>query len=192
MPGLEDLLDEELMSLVQADDQKAFSEIYNRYKGILVVHAYKKLGDFEDAKDVVQESFSVFWNNRSAMKISSNLSGFLYTMVSNKVLNLIKHRGVAFKYASSFRKTIEEHPNPTEIRMREKDMAEIIQKEIDALPPKMRMVFLLSRKEHLSHKEIAAALDISEFTVKNHMKSALKILRQRLGLVVFLLLLMKL
>lgn len=187
----ENFLDVELVSLVQADDQKAFAEIYERYKGILVVHAYKKLGNFEDAKDIVQESFSAFWNNRFELKINSSLSGFLYTMVSNRVLNLIKHRGVASKYASSFQKVKEDYPNPTEIRMREKDMAGIIQKEIDSLPPKMRIVFLLSRRDYLSHKEIAETLNISEYTVKNHIKSALKILRTRLGLLFYLLLLIK-
>ncbi|KAA2245215.1 RNA polymerase sigma-70 factor [Chitinophaga agrisoli] len=191
MVALGDLLDDELVSLMQGGNQQAFAEIYNRYKGQLVVHAYKKLGNFEDARDIVQEAFSAFWNKRGELNISLSLAGFLYTMVSNRVLNFIKHQHVVSRYASSFHQMLREHPNPSEIRLREKDMEALIQKEIDNLPPKMRIVFLLSRKENLSHKEIAESLHISEATVKNHIKAALKILRMRLGLAVYCLMLLK-
>jgi len=55
------------------------------------------------------------------------------------------------------------------------------------LPPKMKTVFELSRKANLSHKEIATQLDLSESTVKKHVNNALKILRGKLGLVIYLL-----
>ncbi len=61
----------------------------------------------------------------------------------------------------------------------------IIEKEIGALPPKMREVFELSRKENLSHKEIAEKLNLSEKTVKKQVNNSLKILRSKLGMVVF-------
>lgn len=185
-------MDNELVALMQAGNQTAFVEIYNRYKGLLVAHAYKKLGNFEDARDIVQETFTAFWNKRLELNISISLSGFLYTMVSNRVLNFIKHRHIASRYASSFEQTIKEHPNPSEIRLREKDIEALIRKEIDSLPPKMRIVFLLSRKEHLSHREIAESLNISEATVKNHIKAALKILRLRLGFMIYCLMIIKL
>jgi len=52
------------------------------------------------------------------------------------------------------------------------------------LPPKMRTVFELSRKEGLSHKEIAEQLNITEQSVRSHIKGALKILRPRLGFII--------
>lgn len=63
----------------------------------------------------------------------------------------------------------------------------LIEKEIDALPPKMREVFKLSRQHHLSHSQIAAKLDISEQTVSKQITNALKILRTRLGITLYLL-----
>lgn len=50
----------------------------------------------------------------------------------------------------------------------------------------MQEVFSLSRKGYLSHKEIAADLNLSEQTVKKQVNNALRILRTRLGLLVFL------
>ncbi|WP_243732219.1 sigma factor-like helix-turn-helix DNA-binding protein [Pedobacter duraquae] len=65
-------------------------------------------------------------------------------------------------------------------------LKEIIDREIDALPPRMKQVFILSRRQHLSHKEIAELMNTTEQTVKKQMVYALKILRKRLGLVLFL------
>ena len=174
--------DEELVILLQAGDQPAFTEIYSRYKGLLIVHAYKKLGDFEEAKDVVQDIFSSLWNNHADMPATRNLPGYLYTLTRNKILNLIEHKNVELRYASSFTDMVKEQNYVTDLVLREREMNAIIEREIDALPPKMKEVFLLSRRKHLSHKEIAEQLDISEYTVKNHIKGALKILRVRLGL----------
>lgn len=188
---LENLPDGELLSLVKADNPKAFGVIYDRYKGILAVHAYKKLGNFEEAKDIVQEVFSTFWNKRSDIETAANVPGYLYTIASHKVLNFIKHRNIASRYASSFQEMAVAFSSPTESLVRERNMAEIIQREIDALHPKMRIVFLLSREEHLTHREIAEKLGISEFTVKNHIKAALKILRLRLGIIVYICMLLK-
>ena len=66
-------------------------------------------------------------------------------------------------------------------------MGTIIEKEIAELPAKMREVFELSRKQHFSHKQIAEKLEISEQTVSKHVANALRILRVRLGVFIYLL-----
>ncbi|MBB5436925.1 RNA polymerase sigma-70 factor (ECF subfamily) [Pedobacter sp. AK017] len=190
MQEFDQLADEELSVLLQADSHGAFTEIYHRYKGILVIHASKKLGgDIEDSKEIIQEVFSKLWSNRHALPLIKNLKAYLYTLVRNSVLNQIQHQQVVTKYADSFAKFVPEHQYSTDGLIREKQMMEIIDKEIEALPPKMKEVFLSSRKSNLSHKEIAEKLEISEFTVKNHIKSALKILRTRLDLAFIIILL---
>jgi len=62
----------------------------------------------------------------------------------------------------------------------------LIEKEIACLPSKMRQVFELSRKANLSHKQIATQLDLSEKTVKNQVNNALKVLKLKLGSLMFL------
>ncbi|MNI50552.1 RNA polymerase sigma factor [compost metagenome] len=65
--------------------------------------------------------------------------------------------------------------------MRNRELAERIELEVAQLPAKMREVFELSRNAHLSHREIALRMDISDKTVKKQMNNALKILRLKLG-----------
>jgi RNA polymerase sigma-70 factor (ECF subfamily) len=178
------LSDIELINLLRSGDQEAYTEIYRRYKGILLIHAYKKLGNFEEAKDIVQETFSFLWKDRDQIPETKNLAGFLYTVVRNKILNYIEHKKVEFKYASSFIQFATAENHVTDFLIREKELAARIDKEINALPEKMKEVFVLSRKDNLSHKEIAEKLNISVFTVKNHIKSALKALRPKFEMLI--------
>ncbi|MDB5156429.1 MAG: hypothetical protein JWR50_1136 [Mucilaginibacter sp.] len=100
MTAYNTLTDNELVGLLKAEDEEAYTEIYDRYRGSLLIHAYKKLGDFEEAKDVVQEMFSSLWNDRLKIPETKNLVGYLYTIVRNKILNYIEHKKVEHKYAS--------------------------------------------------------------------------------------------
>jgi RNA polymerase sigma-70 factor (ECF subfamily) len=189
MQAFEELPDDELMLMLQADDHGAFTALYHRYKGVLVIHANKKLANLEESKEIVQEVFSNLWYDRHKLPKIHNLKAFLYTLARNKVLNQIQHERVVIRYAESFTTFVQEHQNTTDLLIREKQMVEIIDQEINALPPKMKEVFILSRKNHLSHKEISDKLEISEHTVKNHIKAALKVLRSRLDIAVLLFLL---
>ncbi len=85
---------------------------------------------------------------------------------------------------------IEDAGVQTDFLIRENDLKNLIEKEIQALPPRMKEVFQLSRKDKLSHKEIANLMDISEQTVSTQIKKALRILRVRLGLITFLIMLL--
>lgn len=184
--------DDTLISLLREGSQEAYTEIYNRYKWLLHVHAYKKLGDRDEANDLVQELFTALWLKREDIYLNTTLSAYLYTAVRNRVLNRIEHLQVESKYVDSLLDYAGNHVAGTDHRVRENQLNDIIEKEIAALPAKMREVFELSRKSHLSHKEIAAQLHISEQTVTKQIKNALKVLRVRLGLIVYIILITRL
>lgn len=183
--------DFELVDLLRSNDELAFREIYNRYNSLLYLHACKKLQNKEEAKDIIQEVFIMIWNKRKEFAAISNLAGYLYTSVHHKILDHVARLQTAVKYTASLQYFLDDNRYNADHRIREKQLSEIIDQEIAALPEKMRIVFELSRKNHLSHKEIAGELGISEETVKSQIKNALKILRLRLGLLSFLLFLLK-
>jgi RNA polymerase sigma-70 factor (family 1) len=186
MAPLSTLSDQELVTLFKDGDQLAYTEIYHRFKGVLHLHAYKKLGSFEEAKDTVQELFVQLWNTREQIPVAANLSGYLYQALRNRVFNIIAHKKVESRYMDSIATFFNEGYAITDHLVREKQLSDKIESEINNLPAKMREVFILSRKQHLSHKQIAEKLGISESTVKNQIKNALKILRSRLDLPILL------
>jgi|SRR6185312_12566114 len=171
--------DIQLMDLLRSGDRAVYAEIYERYVFALLSHAYNKTHSREEAKDIVQEVFTTLWAKRESLQIT-NLAGYLFKSVRNIFLNQIAHQAVQDKFLQS----MEQFTSSTEIPdhlIRERQLMAIIEREIAALPTKMREVFELSRKENLSHKEIAEKLGISEQTVSKQVTNALRILRPKLG-----------
>lgn len=180
--------DQELMALLRQGDEAAFTAIFHRYYGLLFIHAYKKLRDAEQAKDVVQDLFTALWVRRDNLSLANNnLAVYLYTAIRNRILDVIAHQQVRDKYIHSLQGFMDREQTGTDYRVRSIDLATLIKEEIAALPPKMKEVFEMSRYENLSHKEIAEKLELSELTVRTHVKKALRILRVRLNIGVYLL-----
>jgi RNA polymerase sigma-70 factor (family 1) len=192
MPALSTLTDQELVSLLRESDHAAYTEIYERYFGLMYSHARRKIRDVEEARDTVQETFLSLWHHREKIDGLRGVAPYLYTILKNRIIDWMAHQEVSSKYITSFHDFTETGNCITDHRIRESQLMAIIEKEIQSLPPRMREVFELSRKTHLSHRQIAEVLDISEQTVKSQVKHALRILRRRLGLLLYLFVLLNL
>jgi len=179
--------DSELVDLLTQGDERAFSEIYQRYFGLLYLHAYKILGNEEDVKDILQDLFTTIWIRRDNLNITGELSAYLYTSVRYKIFDTLSHKKVAARYIESLNAFAEKGVMNTDYRLRERELTALIEKGISDLPEKMRHIFELSRKENYSHREIALELNLSEQTVRTQVKNALRVLRVKLGAFIFLL-----
>lgn len=171
--------DLELIGLLKQGNHFAFNEIHQRYFRGLFRAAYNVLKDRDAAMDIVQEVLVWFWEHREQHNIGS-VKGYLLTAVKYQVANYIRSskvrtsffdRMVALKLSESF------DDDTIEVR----ELKEIIEKFTQQLPDRCAEVFRLSRMEHLSNKEIAARMGISEKTVEVQITNALKKLRTQLG-----------
>ena len=174
------LSDAELTALLKGKDQSAYTIIYEKYWRLMYAHVYKMLRDEEESKDLIQELFSNLWINAEAIPEGTNISGYLYVSARHKVLNLIRKNKYHNDYLNSLVQFMEEASTETLDYLDERDLAAAIEREILNLPPKMRQVFEMSRKENLTHKEIAARLGTSDETVKKQIKNSLKAIRKGL------------
>lgn len=178
MPKYQSLSDGELCTLLFRGDHEAFTEIYERYGAVVYVHAYRRLRDRESARDLVQELFTALWSKREQFILKTTLSSYLFTAVRNRVIDRVNHHKIECLYLESL--PLYAETNTTDHFVREKELKALIEKEIDALPERMKEVFNLSRQANLSHKEISVQMDISEFTVRKQINNALKLLRPKL------------
>lgn len=172
--------DSDLLQFLKNGDERVFSEIYTRYHSLLYIYAHKKLQDKQEAQDVVHDVFITLWEKRFELRIQISLANYLYTAVRNKSLDIFAHKKVEEKYLSSLQHFLQSSHTASDLMVREHDIKSLIEKEIQALPPRMREVFELSRNAHFSHEEIAKTLGISKFTVDTQIKRALRVLRLRL------------
>jgi RNA polymerase sigma-70 factor (family 1) len=185
MTSYNTLSDSRLTELLKLDDPLAFAAIYDRYFGLLYIHAFNRVRNKEEAKDVVQELFAFLWANHNTIEFRTNLSNYLYTATRNRILNVISRKQLHERCRLKLPEQVVT-PVLTDHLARERQLTEIINKEIQALPAKMRVVFEMSRKYHMTYKEIAGQLDITEQSVRSHVKNALKVLRVKLGIIIFL------
>jgi RNA polymerase sigma-70 factor (ECF subfamily) len=169
------LSDEELLCLLKENNREAYTEIYNRYWKFLFTTAYNVHRNREDSMDVCQTVFLWFWENRAQLKITTTLQAYLYTAVKYKIANMIRNG----KYREDLFADLQlidmrtYQQNELEI----KELKAFVDQLIDELPTKCREVFLMSRNEHLTHKEIADRLGIAEKTVNDHVTRALQKLK---------------
>lgn len=182
------LSDQELTTLLKEGNTDAFTEIFDRYNAPLYIHAFKRLQDREECRDLVQELLTTLWLKRDEISFTTTLSGYLYMSVRNRIFNLLSRKKVSKEYVSAIQYLSDQAKSNADHLVRQNQLAQIIDREIAALPPRTREIFELSRKGFMSHKEIAAQLNISEQTVKTTVNNALKILRSTLGSVFFLVL----
>lgn len=190
MTDYHNFTDQELAVLLKNGDHSAFTEIYHRYKRLLYTHAYQRLRNEQEVDDIIHELFATLWLKRDHIQFNTNLAGYLYTAVRNRILDYVAHQKIESTYISSFSGFINQSENFTDFLLREKQLTALIEKEIAALPAKMREVFELSRKENLSHEEISRRLGISKKTVKSQVNNALKILRTRLSVIAWIFLIL--
>jgi RNA polymerase sigma-70 factor (family 1) len=164
------------------NDEGAFTSLYRRYWEPLFVTTVKVIGSKEDAADIVQEVFISLWNRRRELSLTSTLAAYLQTSVKYKAIHYIEKNITRRNYLKTLGDIEAANPAPSgEVLLHAKEVRELIQSVISNMPPKMREVYQLSRQEHLSHREIAARLGISDETVKKHIQHALQLLKTALG-----------
>ena len=173
-----------LMAALRRGDEAAFAWVFRAYYGQLVNYASRLLRDGEEANDVTQETFCRLFERRGELHDGIDLRPYLYKSVYNGCMNVLKHREVEREYADKeledfYFSRVVETPE-AELALRDEELRGALDAAIGALPERCREVFVLSKVEGLSNKEIAERLDISPKTVENQMTTALARLRKEL------------
>ncbi|MES2618173.1 MAG: RNA polymerase sigma-70 factor [Bacteroidota bacterium] len=134
----------------------------------------------EDADEIVNDAFLVVWERKEELKLDDSLKNYLYTIVKNKSLNFLKKRRLdEVNIDDDFQILSQHHSVIDQIHARETE--QLIFALIDRLPSKCRQIFVLSRKENMSNREIAALLEISEKTVENQITIAIRFIKDGLN-----------
>jgi RNA polymerase sigma-70 factor, ECF subfamily len=168
-----------LIESIKKGDQKSFEFLFKSYYSGLFRYAVSIVRNEATAEDLVMDIFVRIWETPAKLVISTSISGYLYQSVHNHCLNYITRK--QRKYSELDADTIGNlqslmQPDTTADPLMEMNIVELsirIKQSIDHLPDECRKIFILSRTEELSHKEIADQLRISENTVKVQISRAL-------------------
>jgi RNA polymerase sigma-70 factor (ECF subfamily) len=168
--------DQELISLLKADGERAISLIFKEHYAFLCQVIIRMVKDPHVAEDLAQDVFHDLWKRREGLDISISIRAYLRRAGVNKTLNYIRDQKIKWDDESKLPMIPSKAPSATDA-LANQDLEKLIEQTIDGLPERCRLVFTLSRFEEMSYKEIASSLDISVKTVENQMSKALKTLR---------------
>jgi len=187
-PFTESNTDLELIALIDKDNREAFTALYQRYWDKIFAVAIHRLGNEEEAEEIVQEIFLSIWTRRKNLKLTHSLATYLSVAVKYKVINHLARKHRMQLQLDELTNTTPATENSTSNWLDEKELRTQLEKCIDKLPERCRIVFLLSRDENKTYAEIATELNISQKTVEAHVSKALSTLRHDLKIAAPLLL----
>ena len=172
-----------LSRIVEHNDERAFSEFFDCYHTRLINLAMLFVPKYDQAEDIVSEVFLKLLSRKSDLLKLNNFNGYLFKMVKNKGLDFLKQRkkesgSVIIDDIKDYRTA--ENIGPDRKIINDELMIKLNQ-SIQALPPKRRLVFKMIKDEHLTYRETAEILNISERTVEVHLNLAIKDLRKVLS-----------
>jgi RNA polymerase sigma-70 factor (family 1) len=157
----------------------AFNTLYKKYSGRLYRFAFGYLKSVEESEELVQEVFTIIWDKRSDLKGEHSFKSFLFTIA----FNIIRKHFRTKAYLSEYFKTGigDDLDMQTSNKISYDSLYNYIVQLVDQLPERRKEIFIKSRFEGKSIKEIAEELKISHKTVENQLTSALKFLRTNLN-----------
>jgi RNA polymerase sigma-70 factor (ECF subfamily) len=169
----------DLFARLAQGDEEAFTQIVHFFYKKMLPIAISLVRSETVARDIMQDVFLKLWLNRALMTTIENPAAWLNVVVANTTSNYIRAQ---LRYDLRVKHSAADAPDTEEIwtDLDARFTKSLIDEAISELPAKRKLVFLLSRREGLSRKEIACKLNISENTVRNQLTDAIQFIQEHL------------
>lgn len=172
--------DIELVLKLQKGDVEAFDLVYDKYAGKLYGFTLKYLKSTDETEELVQSVFLKVWENHKTLKKESSFKSYLFTIAYNEICNVFRRRSHLQAFVGEQLIENAHASNETEELIDFNSIREQIDQIIARLPERQRTIFLKSRQDGKSNKEIANELGLSSGTVDNYISDSIKFIRSNL------------
>jgi RNA polymerase sigma-70 factor (ECF subfamily) len=153
-------------------DASAFDTIFEKYNKKVYFFSISNLKNREDAEGVVQEVFYSLWKERAKLKVVKSLDAWIFSISYNIIQKHFRTFARERKLLQKFSEITSSFDNSTAVEIEYADLLEKADKIIDKLPLRQRTIYILSKRDGLSNKEISKKLNITNKTVENYLSSA--------------------
>lgn len=165
-------------SRIKDDSIGDFEVLFKTYYVPLCRFAFSIVRNSDQAEEIVQEFFYSYWKNRKNIGIKFSIRAYMYRAVRNSALRYLAHRKLESSYSITLSSAPQGSENPDDSS---DELLNIVETTLQQLPERCRQAFILSRRDGLKYKEIAAKLSVSEKTVEADMTKTLMALRKNLS-----------
>ena len=159
----------------------AFERLYNMYSGKLYNFIMRiSSGNQYMAEEVVQSAFIRVWEVRERVEPESSFISFLCTIAKYLLMNMYQRQTVEYVYNEYLKNTGVDRDSQTEESIDLRFLNEYIDSLAEELPAQRKKIFILSKRQNYTNKEIAEMMGISESTVATQLSLAVKFMREQL------------
>lgn len=169
-----------MIDAIVLQDKKMFEVLYKQHYKQLFAIAYRYVGRPQAAEEIVHDVFINIWNKGRQLKIEHSLKSYLIKSVINTSLNLIKKEKLDMEKRLKYISEQDGFTSEETTKDAEEALLKGLESALELLPEKCRQVMYLSRFGKLKQQEIAAQMNISIKTVKNHLTYGFQKLREHL------------
>ena len=170
----------ELLQSLKEGSFSAFEKLYNLYSGKLYNFMMRlSSGNQYMAEEVVQQTFIRLWEVREKVDPTENFVSYLCTIARNLSRNMYQHQTVEYIYTEYLLKSNPDRDHQTEESTDLRFLNDYIDSLAEELPPSRKKIFLLSKRQGYTNKEIAEKMGISESTVATQLSLAVKFMREQ-------------
>ena len=162
---------------IAVGDEIAFESFFERYRARVYALALKWTKSAFAAEEITQDVFISVWTGRKNLPAVKDAETYFYTIIYNKINRHLRKEANKARILRLALWAANKSSNETEETVYANDGERFINKALEGLPPRKRLIYQLSRKEGKSHDEIAAALRVSPHTVKSHLAFVMKFIR---------------
>jgi RNA polymerase sigma-70 factor (ECF subfamily) len=171
---------DKIITDLTSEKDSSLEELFNYYYPRLYNFSKSFLKIEESIDDILQEVFIKVWQNRKNIKSKDTFNAYIFTITRNLLLNELRSRLNNQKTRVEIQKLSVAEEYESYAQTEYEDLKEKIEKVIDELPSRQKEIFMLSRTEGLSHKEIAEKLQITTKTVEYHITQSTAFIKQKL------------
>lgn len=160
---------------------QAFEKLYTMYSGKLYNFIMRlSSGDQYMAEEVVQSTFIRIWEVRAKVDSDASFISFLCTIAKNLLMNMYQRQTVEYVYNEYLMKSGVDRDSQTEDNIDLRFLNDYIDSLAEELPAQRKKIFILSKRQNYTNKEIAEMMGISESTVATQLSLAVKFMREQL------------
>lgn len=161
-----------LLQQVADGNDRAFRLLFYRYADLLGTYVFRLTGSRQITEEIVQDVFLKIWMSREVLALVENFHSYLYVVSRNQALNALRSQLRQQRRQKEWERATAESRLPTLPEEPVEYPAGLIDRAIRQLPPQQQKVWLLSRKDGFTHKQIALNMTLSPETVKKYMMYA--------------------
>ena len=170
--------EKKLIALLKSGNILAFNQLFEVYSSKLFLFAKGYLKSVEDSEELVQDVFTTIWEKREQLKPELSFKSYIFTIAFNVIKKHFRQKAMFKKFVNA--ELLEESSIETTQKIDYNSLKNRILEIAQSLPEKRRDVFIKSRFEGFSNKEIAEELGLSKKTIENHLNLALKEIKRRI------------